>query len=230
MSMKRRRTEDGAGDEIVELVALADGSIAPERRGPLEGRVSSSSDLAERLAEQERAVAIVQSAAAEVRAPDDLRARVEAQRRARRTPTRRFALIGAGVAVATAVVLAIALTRESGTSAERFAVAFGPTKLAPHAQGSATLTKTSAGWRITLDATGLPRLAGGRFYQAWLRSRSGVLVPIGTFNEPHGVTLWAGVSPKEFGTLTVTREQADGDQASSGLKVLSGVVSPDGSG
>ena len=40
----------------------------------------------------------------------------------------------------------------------------------------------------------------------------------------HEVTLWAGVSPKDFPTLTVTRERADGDQASSGEKVLVGTV------
>jgi len=51
-----------------------------------------------------------------------------------------------------------------------------------------------------------------------------VLVPIGTFNEGQNVTLWAGVSPVDFTTLTVTRERADGDQSSSGEKVLVGTV------
>ena len=32
-------------------------------------------------------------------------------------------------------------------------------------------------------ARALPRLDGGRFYQAWLRNGDGMLVPIGTFNE-----------------------------------------------
>ncbi|HET9765979.1 MAG TPA: anti-sigma factor, partial [Thermoanaerobaculia bacterium] len=73
-----------------------------------------------------------------------------------------------------------------------------------------------------------PRLEGGRFYEAWLRNADGVLVPIGTFNEGRNVTLWAGVPPKEFTTLTVTREQADGDQASSGDKVLVGTVDTGG--
>jgi hypothetical protein len=36
------------------------------------------------------------------------------------------------------------------------------------------------------------------------------------------------VSPKDFSTLTVTRERADGDQASSGEKVLVGTVSSGG--
>ena len=79
--------------------------------------------------------------------------------------------------------------------------------------------------RIALDATGLPRLDGGRFYQGWLRNASGGLVPVGTFNEGTDVTLWAGVSPKEFTTLTVTRERNDGEQGSSGEKVLVGTVS-----
>jgi hypothetical protein len=51
-----------------------------------------------------------------------------------------------------------------------------------------------------------------------------VLVPIGTFNEGRDVTLWAGVAPTSFTGLTVTRERADGDQASSGEKVLVGKV------
>ena len=55
-----------------------------------------------------------------------------------------------------------------------------------------------------------------------------MLVPIGTFNEGRNVTLWAGVSPKDFTTLTVTRERADGDQASSGEKVLVGTVDTGG--
>ena len=94
------------------------------------------------------------------------------------------------------------------------------TGLAPGASGNATLTKTSSGWRIELDATGLPRLDNGRFYEAWLKNPAGVLVPVGTFNEGRKVTLWAGVSPEGFTALSVTREEADGNQASSGRKVL----------
>ena len=49
-------------------------------------------------------------------------------------------------------------------------------------------------------------------------------MPIGTFNEGEDVVLWAGVSPLEFTTLTVTRERADGDQESSGDRVLIGTL------
>ena len=53
-----------------------------------------------------------------------------------------------------------------------------------------------------------------------------MLVPIGTFNEGSDVTLWAGVSPASYKVLTVTRERADGNEASSGQKVLVGSVRP----
>jgi hypothetical protein len=126
--------------------------------------------------------------------------------------------------VAAAAVAAVVVIGGSGSTGTRFQAALGPTPLAPGASGEATLTRTTSGWRIHLDATGLPRLAGDRFYEAWLRGSEGVLVPIGTFNEARNVTLWAGVSPASYKVLTVTRERADGNQASSGEKVLVGPV------
>jgi anti-sigma-K factor RskA len=226
--MRRRRQNKAGGQEIAELAALADGSLSPDDRAALEARVAASSELADRLAEQERAVRLARSAAAEVEAPASLRARVDAQRHARRTPaSRRLAVIGATAIVGLAVVVG-SVVFDSGTSGERLQAPLAATNLAPGAGGEATLTKTSSGWRIELDATGLPRLGGRRFYEAWLRNSAGVLVPIGTFNEGRKVTLWAGVSPKDFPMLTVTRERADGDQASSGEKVLVGTVDAGG--
>ena len=224
--LRRRRQEDG--EQLEELAALADGSLPPERRAALEARVAASPELADLLAEQDRAVMLTRTASAEVEAPAALRARIDAQRRARRMPaSRRLAAVGAAAAVAVVLVIGLAVFRSS-SSQTRFQAALAATALAPGAKGEATLTKTSSGWRIELDATGLPRLDGGRFYQAWLRNASGVLVPVGTFNEGTNVTLWAGVSPKRFTIVTVTRERADGDQTSSGEKVLVGAVRTDG--
>ena len=127
------------------------------------------------------------------------------------------------MAIVGALAIAAGVLR-SGSSPQRFHAALAATELVPGASGNATLTKTTSGWRIELDASGLPRLDGGRFYEAWLKNADGVLVPVGTFNEGRDVTLWAGVSPKDFTTLTVTRERADGDQDSSGEKVLVGTV------
>ena len=227
----RRHREDDAGDrEVAELAALADGSLAPKRRAALEARVAESPELADLLAEQERAVALMRDAAAEVEAPASVRARVDARRTARRPWAPRLVVFaGAAVAAAAAVVIGLSVF-SSGTSAQRFHATLGPTDLAPAAGGEATLTKTTSGWRIELDATGLPRLDGKSFYEAWLRNDAGVLVPIGTFNEPRSVTLWAGVSPKEFTTISVTRERADDDQASSGQRVLVGEVETASSG
>ena len=105
-----------------------------------------------------------------------------------------------------------------------FDVAFQPTELAPTAAGSAVMLKSDSGWEIKLNVTGLPRLDNGRFYQGWLRNADGVLVPIGTFNEGTDVVLWSGVSPDAFPTMTITQEQADGNQDSSGQRVLVGTA------
>ena len=220
----RRRVRD---PEPVELAALADGSLAPDRRAPLEAVVAASPELGHLLAEQQRAVALVRGAAIEVEAPASLRVRVEPKARtARASGRRRLVLLGGAATAAAVAALAVALVVVSShSSRERFRTALAGTTLAPGASGDATLTKTSSGWRIELRATGLPHRAGRHFYEAWLRNPAGVLVPIGTFKDGRAVTLWAGVSPKEFTTLTVTREQADGDQASSGEKVLVGTIS-----
>jgi hypothetical protein len=226
--MRSRREGEDTDREVAELAALADGSLAPERRAALEARVAESAELADRLAEQQQAVALARSAVEGVEAPAALRARIDAKRNAGRVPpSRRFVAIGAvaTVAVAAAVGLSVIGT---GSAGPRFQAALAPTQLLPGATGKATLTKTSSGWRITLNATGLPRLDRGRFYEAWLRNPAGVLVPIGTFNQGPKVTLWAGVPPKDFPTLSVTREQADGDQRSSGEKVLVGTVTTRG--
>ena len=229
MPLRRPPRDEADGHEVAELAALADGSLPADRRGELEERVAASDELADRLAEQQRAVALAQSAAADVKAPDALRARIEAQRRARsaRKPRRVLVAGVAAAAVAGAVALGLIVFR-SGTSGQQFQAALGATSSLPGASGQATLTKTSSGWRIELHASGLPRLDRGRFYEAWLRNGAGVLVPIGTFNEGKSVTLWAGVSPESFNTLTVTRELANGNQASSGVKVLVGTARPRG--
>ena len=222
MPMRRHQPDDAVE---AELAALADGSLAPERRAELDARIAASPELANLLAEQQRAVALARSAATEVEAPAALRARIEHGRPSRRPAPWRLVAVGSAVAVVAAVVITLAV-RSTGTHGEQFRAALAPTALVPGAGGEATMTKTSSGWRIELEAEGLPRRQGRLFYQAWLRNRAGVLVPIGTFNESRKVTLWAGVSPKDYPALTVTREQADGNQASSGQKVLVGTARP----
>ena len=136
----------------------------------------------------------------------------------------RWKVVGVAAALLIAVGVAVTLAnREPG--GEHFTLALAAPAGAASAEGHADFLRTGSGWRIKLDASGLPRLDSGRFYQAWMRNADGTLVPIGTFNEGNSVTLWAGVSPHDFPTLTVTEEAADGDQASSGKRVLAGTLS-----
>src|SRR2546426_2438604 len=158
--MKGRREDQADGEEMPELAALAGESLASERRAALETRVAASSELADRLVEQQRAVGLARTAVNGVEAPAALRARIEAQRRVRRVRVpRRLVLIGAPAIAALAVGIGVVVFGSS-TSSERFHATLAATELVPGAKGEATLTKTASGWRIELGATGLPRLAG----------------------------------------------------------------------
>jgi anti-sigma-K factor RskA len=135
----------------------------------------------------------------------------------------------AAIAAAAAAVVVLVVTRSSNAPAPlRFAMVVEGTPLAPYAHGSATLTKMESGWQIKLSATGLPHLANGRYYQAWLKNAAGILVPVGTFNDALNVTLWSGVPVTQYRTLTVTQQQAGGSPASSGRRVLIGTIRPAG--
>lgn len=146
----------------------------------------------------------------------------------RRRPRRRLLTAAAGAAAAAAVVAAVAIgvSLSGGPAPVQYRAALAGTSLAPRAAAQVTLTRTTSGWRVVLTGTGLPRLDNGRYYEAWLRNPAGILVPIGTFNQPDSVTLWSGVSPQQFPAITITRQQADGNPASSGQRVLTGEARP----
>jgi len=160
---------------------------------------------------------IVSAIAAEAKAPAKV-----ISLDARRRRVGRLGGIVAAVAAAAIVVVALAVVRQDGD--DGVVLALQPTQLVPGASGSARVFSEQSGLRIELNATGLPRRDGGLYYQAWLRDAAGNLVPIGTFHDGDHVTLWAGVSLAEFPTLTITEEQVDNDQASSGRRVLLGTV------
>ena len=79
--------------------------------------------------------------------------------------------------------------------------------------GEGEITHNNSGFRIEMYAHNLPSLHAGEYYQAWLKNASGTAVPIGTFStsDDH-VTLWSGVSPDVFPTMTVTIESTDNNQ------------------
>ena len=132
-------------------------------------------------------------------------------------------LVAAAAAVVGVALTAVVLLR-TANPAPTFTASLTATELAPGAGGTVTMVREESGWEILLNAYGLPRLDGGEFYQAWMRNDEGTLIPVGSFNEGMDVVLWGGVSPRTYPTFSVTRESADGDQASSGQRVLVGTA------
>lgn len=194
--------------------ALQDPSAWAEPAPDLEDRiVASIAAAAAAAAASERGSEDTSSGVEETSGADELAAR-------RR---RRWMTYGVGAAAAAAaVVVGVAVGVNRGSHPVEFAAALTGSQLAPTASGDVTLTKTTSGWRITLHAKGLPRRDNGEYYEAWLKNGQGQLVPIGTFNQGDNVTLWSGVAPSAFPTMTVTKQEASGGPASSGQVVLSG--------
>jgi hypothetical protein len=204
--------------ELDELRALLEAPAAwEEPDAGLEDRVVAA--IAEEVARAPAASAPASGPAAASVSAKPARARWRLRR-----PV--FALGGlATAAAAIAVALVIALSAGS-TQPLQFAMVVNGTSLAPAAHGTGTLTKTQSGWRIELSATGLPHLANGRYYQAWLKNPAGILVPVGTFNDAQKVTLWSGAPVTQFRAFSVTVQQANGNPASSGKRVLVGTAHP----
>lgn len=101
-------------EEMLELSALADGTLPPERRAELEARIAASPELQEALERQRVAVRAVRTLAEEP-VPASLQAEVEARRRALGERKRRgrrllprIGLAGA-VAVTATIVLVVVL-------------------------------------------------------------------------------------------------------------------------
>ena len=102
--------------ELADLSALADGTLDPARRAHVEARIGASPELTALYERERRVVQALHHARATERAPQRLRAKIEASRpsgaaRARR----RFAYAGGAVAALAAVALALVLALPSGT-------------------------------------------------------------------------------------------------------------------
>ncbi len=200
------RTEGLAQDEADELSLLAellgDPSTWAEPTSGLEDSVL-------------QAVLDAPPAAAPGAAPDARR---------RRRPRLMLSLLAAAAAIAI-VVGAVAVVRREPSP--MFKSRLTATALAPAARARADIYRNDAGFHVTLEASGLAKLPAGEYYQAWLKNASGILVPIGSFSSSDGkITLWSGVSPREFNAMSVTIEKTDGDLSSSGRRVLAGPVLP----
>lgn len=211
-------------DRIAYLTGDGSGALGEEERQELDelrATLSAPAVWSDPDPALEDVVVAAIAAEAASRAP---RARRSTRRSSRPIWLRPAASLGVAAAAVVVVVAMAVVTSDDGSSSEQLVARLEPTGLVPGAAGEATLTRTDSGWRIELDATGLPRLEDGRFYQAWLEGQGGGLVAVGTFNEAHDVVLWAGVSPRTHPGLTITEEQTDGDATSSGREVLAGRI------
>jgi hypothetical protein len=137
-------------DTEFELAALADGSLAPERREEALARVGASSELQAALAEQRRAVELI--AGVEVAAPVSLKRRVEAllapAHRKRRLARQRMGLAAATATAIAAIAIAIASSggAPSGLSVQQAAAL----TLSPATMGAPAESTTH---RAQLDAS-----------------------------------------------------------------------------
>jgi len=112
---------------MADLAAAADGTLPPSRQAELEQMAEQDARLAAALDEQRRAMTLIRSAAADVRAPLALRERLEADRArlARPRARRRWFSVALAGAAAAAVLLAVVLAGPSGGPTLQEAAAFG---------------------------------------------------------------------------------------------------------
>ena len=208
---------------------LREALIADARDGPLDAEAAAELELlADLLADpstwstppaelEDRVVqAVIEAEPAETQALH-----------ARRRRWRRSGAVAGVAAAFVAIALIVGALVAGSSSAPDYVAVLHATPLTPGARASVNITRNDAGFHVSLDAQGLAPLKTGEFYQAWLKNSVGVSVPIGTFSSSDGhVTLWSGISPEAFPTMTVTIEKADGDQSSSGRVVLVGSARP----
>jgi anti-sigma factor RsiW len=102
--------------ELADLSALADGTLDPARRAEVEARIAASPELSGLYERERRVVEALHRARSTERAPEQLRARIEAGRPTGRVVARRRLVYGGGLAGAlAAVALALVLLLPGGT-------------------------------------------------------------------------------------------------------------------
>ena len=93
--------------------------------------------------------------------------------------------------------LTVDLTHDAD-QADVVTVALQGTPLAGEGAGEVTMTRTESGWRIELEAGGLPRRDDGAFYEAWLKNDAGALGRMLSADARGVVTKWlkSAIAPR----------------------------------
>lgn len=153
--------------------------------------------------------------------PVETTPRVRPRRRWFRPPVLAIAAGACAVVVALLWLIVGPITSPSRDSVR---VELAGTDLARGASASVVATEADGGWRITLDADGLPGAPEDTYYEGWL-TRPDIQVPLGTFHlrDQGEIELWSGVRVPDYSTFTVTRQRVGGGQEP-GDRVLSGPI------
>lgn len=93
------------------------------------------------------------------------------------------------------------------------------------ARATATITQEAAGWRMHLDASLLPALPAGTYYEAFVSAGSARPLSAGTFRAGGVVTLWTGVE-KVGGRQLAVQVVTPGLAAVPGPPVAAGAIPP----
>ena len=158
-------------DELHQL--LADPATWAEPDAALEGRIVAAISVS-----RPDSAGMTPEPSVDV-AVEVIGARTKQQRR------RRVVIAIAGAAAAAVIVVAIAVGLSGrGSHPTTYEAVLAGTPLAPDASGRASMIQTVSGWRIDLQASGLPRLDTGRFYEAWLKNPAGVPWPSAPSTSP----------------------------------------------
>lgn len=130
----------------------------------------------------------------------------------------RSALLGGAAVLVFVLGAVVVLSALSETDeGESVAMELVPTGLVPDVSGTVEITELETGLQIRLHAVGLPRRVDGTYYEGWLRTTAGDLVPVGTFHEGTTVVLWGGVDLDDVRAFSVTQEELAGiDESGAG--------------
>ncbi|GLY99158.1 anti-sigma factor [Actinoplanes sp. NBRC 103695] len=199
---------DEAPDSPVPLTSTAPSSSAPSSSAPSPTAPSSSAPPSSRPTDGRPG-----------RGPSGDRTRPGAGRRRPRRWVIATAVALVLVAAGIGGVLSATQERPSAT----IELAGGGTT--PLAHGEIQIIERDAGWRLVLDATGLPSAAAGTYYQGWA-VRDGEYVPLGTFHmhKEGRVELWSGVPLRMFRRIEITLQKVGAGQQP-GTPLLSGTLS-----
>lgn len=124
----------------------------------------------------------------------------------------RYAVLGAAAAVLAVLVIVVGISAFDQSGERVVSAALIPTGRAGDSGGSLDLRASDAGVGIEVDAPDLPPCAEGDYYEGWVRTHDGGMVPAGTFRAGGTIELWAGVDLDDVAGFTVSYHYGDGPE------------------